>query len=67
MMREFCSGLAVPEDGVYELCVAIERCCAEREAIMGDVRRRMSVACDYNSSERYLGILLRKEMGMQRF
>lgn len=58
---------AVREDGVKELSVAIERCCAEREAIMGDVCRRMSVACGYNSLERYLGILWRKEMGMQRF
>jgi glycosyltransferase involved in cell wall biosynthesis len=56
-MREFGSGLAVPEDGVEELCGAIERCCAEREAISNEARRRMAVARDYNSSERYLGIL----------
>lgn len=56
-MREFGAGLTVPEDGVEELCTAIEICCAEREAITAVAHRRMAVAREYNSSERYLGIL----------
>lgn len=56
-MREFGSGLAVPEDGVEELCAALARCCAERDTSLATARERMAVARDYNSSERYLGIL----------
>jgi glycosyltransferase involved in cell wall biosynthesis len=62
-MREFGSGLAVLEDDVEELCAAIEKCCAEREAITSEARRRMAVARDYNSSERYLEILWRGGRG----
>ena len=56
-MREFGSGLALPEDGAEELCAALEKCCAERAAMTSEARARMAVARDYNSSERYLGIL----------
>lgn len=58
-MREFGSGIAVPEDGVEELCVAMEMCCADREAIADEALRRMAVARYYNSSERYLETLWR--------
>ena len=64
-MREFGSGLAVPEDGEEELCAAIERCCAERAAMTSEARARMAVARDYNSSERYLEILWGGEQGAQ--
>lgn len=56
-MREFGSGLAVPEDGPDELCAAIEKCCADRAAMTAEAVARMAVARDYNSSERYLEIL----------
>jgi hypothetical protein len=60
-MREFGSGLAVPEDDVEELCAAMEKCCAERDDMLAQVRERMAVARNYNSSERYLDILWRRQ------
>jgi glycosyltransferase involved in cell wall biosynthesis len=61
-MRKFGAGFAVPEDGVEELCTAIESCCADLDAITVEARCRMEVAWDYNSSERYLGILWGKQL-----
>lgn len=58
-MREFGSGIAVPEDGVEELCDAMEMCCANRDAIAVEARGRMAIARYYNSSERYLETLWR--------
>jgi glycosyltransferase involved in cell wall biosynthesis len=58
-MREFGSGLAVPEGDVDALCQAIEQCCADRVALQAQAQSRMADARNYNSSQRYLNILWR--------
>jgi glycosyltransferase involved in cell wall biosynthesis len=56
-IQEFGSGFAVPEGDVDALSHAIEHCCADRAALQAQAQRRMAVARNYNSSERYLNIL----------
>jgi len=56
-IREFGSGLSVPEGDVDCLCSALERCCAEWHDMATEALQRAEVALAYNSPERYLSIL----------
>jgi len=56
-MQEFGSGIAVPEDDVESWCRALEECCAEGPSMQAEAQRRMIVARQYNSSEKYIDLL----------
>lgn len=56
-VQQFGAGLAVPEADIDALALAIEDCCKNWPTLKEEGRRRMIEAKNYNSSEKYLGIL----------
>ena len=56
-MKEFGSGLSVPEGDPAALCAALEMCCESQAEFLADAERRAEVALAYNSPDRYLGLL----------
>jgi glycosyltransferase involved in cell wall biosynthesis len=56
-INQFGAGFAVPEGDVECWSMAIEKCCMNWQELQQKGRRRIIEAREYNSSERYLGLL----------
>jgi glycosyltransferase involved in cell wall biosynthesis len=56
-VSKFGVGLSVAESDADAWSMAIERCLSERSALQSEAQSRVTVAKQYNSSERYLEIL----------